>query len=300
MYKENQEMYLHKHITANNITIEEFPFQREIAMEAYLIENPATLTMETSGFTDVEILKCEVSLLKGRVDKNTDGRIDILAKYGAEYLAIVELKLGMITELHLTQLESYLAERLQILTDDPELWDATLPPPKWIGIMVGNKISPELMLKIRKGYYFNNEIPIAALTINRYRGLDGNIYVITDTYFVESVKGKDYTKYIFNGQTFGKNRLVLAVIKDYVEKNPNITYSQLKAKFPDSLQGRETFTTEEEAKNKKDRRNFVKPNELITLADTTTIAVSTEWGLINIPKFLDHCQTNGIIIKVVY
>ena len=30
-------MYLHKHISANNVSIEKFPFQREIAMEAYLI-----------------------------------------------------------------------------------------------------------------------------------------------------------------------------------------------------------------------------------------------------------------------
>ena len=72
-------MYLHKHISANNVVIDNFPFQREIAMEAYLIENPTVLSMETDGFNDVEILKCEVTLLDGRIDKNSDGRIDILA-----------------------------------------------------------------------------------------------------------------------------------------------------------------------------------------------------------------------------
>lgn len=290
-------MYLHKHISANNVSIDNFPFQREIAMEAYLIENPTVLSMETDGFNDVEILKCEVTLLDGRVDKNSDGRIDILAKYGQEYLAVVELKLGELTETHLTQLESYLKERQQILQKFPDTWDTTVSnQPKWIGVMIGATINPDLMLKIRKGYYYENDIPIAALTINRYKGKDGNVYVVTDTYFIERVKNKDYTKYIFNGQKFGKNRLVLAVIKDYVEKNPTVTYSQLKAKFPDSLQGSETFTTETKAKQKRDRRNFVEPDELITLTDET-IAVSTQWGP-NINPFIDHCRKMNIEIKL--
>lgn len=291
-------MYLHKHISANNVSIENFPFQREIAMEAYLIENPTVLSMETDGFNDVDILKCEVTLLDGRVDRNSDGRIDILAKYGQEYLAVVELKLGELTETHLIQLESYLKERQQILQKFPDIWDTTVSnQPKWIGVMIGATINPDLMLKIRKGYYYDIDIPIAALTINRYKGKDGNVYVVTDTYFIETVKNKDYTKYIFNGQKFGKNRLVLAVIKDSVENNPTITYSQLKSKFPDSLQGRETFTTETDAKSKRDRRNFIEPDELITLADET-IAVSTQWGLANINPFIDHCRKMNIDIKL--
>jgi hypothetical protein len=291
-------MYLHKHISANNVSVDNFPFQREIAMEAYLIENPTVLQMETDGFNEVTIVESEVTLLDGRIDKNTDGRIDILAKYGQEYLAIVELKLGELTETHLKQIESYLKERQQILNKFPDVWDTSVSSqPKWIGVMIGGTINPDLMLKIRNGYYFENEIPIAALTINRYKGQDGNVYVVTDTYFIESVKNKDYTKYVFNGQKFGKNRLVLEVIKKYIEANPATTFSQLKVKFPDSLQGRETFTTEKEAKQKRDRRNFIEPDELITLTDET-IAVSTQWGLKNIKPFIDHCRQLGFDIKI--
>lgn len=289
-------MYLHKHVSANNVVIDSFPFQREIAMEAYLIENPTVLSMETDGFNEVDILKCEVTLLEGRVDRNSDGRIDILAKYGQEYLAVIELKLGELTEFHLFQLESYLKERQQILRKFPEIWDTTVSTqPKWVGVMIGATINPDLMLKIRKGYYYDVDIPIAALTINRFKGKDGNVYVITDTYFIERVKNRDYTKYLFNGQKLGKNRLVLAIIKDFVEQNPTITYSQLKAKFPDSLQGRETFTTERDAKLKRDRRNFIEPDELITLMDET-IAVSTQWGLRNINPFIAHCRKMNINI----
>lgn len=284
-------MFLHKHVSANNVSLEDFPFQREIAMEAYIIENPVTLQLESDGFNEVEILESEVALLNGRVDKDKNGRIDILAKYGQEYLAVVELKSGELTIEHLAQLESYLKERKQILDKFPDRWDTSISQPKWIGVMVGKSINPELMLQIRKGHYYGDDlIPIAALTINRYRAKDGNVYVVTDTYFVENVKGKDYTKYVFNGEKFGKNRLVLAVIKSYVATNPKTTQQELSLKFPNSLQGKETFTTEEAAKDKKDRRNFIKPEELIMLGDGTSIAVSTQWGSGNVEGFLKYCR----------
>lgn len=164
-------------------------------MEAYLLENPAVLTMETDGFDDVEILQSEMTLIAGRSDKNTDGRIDILARYGQEYLAIVELKLGELTHTHLTQLESYLKERQQILENAPHIWDSTLgDQPKWVGVMVGSTIHPELLLRIRLGYFFDADIPIAALTINRFKGKDANVYVVTDTHFSKKVKNRNYSK----------------------------------------------------------------------------------------------------------
>ena len=287
-------MFLHKHFSANNVTIEKFPFMREIAMEAYLIENESILSLETEGFSDVSIVQSEVTLVDGRSAISTDGRIDILAKYGQEYIAIVELKKGMLTELHLSQLEDYLKQRSQILTKFPGIWDNSIgSAPNWLGIMVGETIDPDLMLKIRKGYYFDNDIPIAALTINRYRGDDGNVYVVADTYFIKQVKNKDYTKYSFNGEIFGKNRLVLAVIKNYVQ-NHSITFSQLEAIFPQSLQGKETFTEETKARTIYQttgyKRHFLQPDELITLSDST-ITVSTQWGLGNINRFVDYCNS---------
>lgn len=108
--------------------------------------------------------------------------------------------------------------------------------------------------------------------------------------------GKDYTKYIFNGQKYGKNRLVLAVLKDFKDKNPGITYKEIQLEFPNTLQGTETLTTEALAKQKRDRRNFIKKNELIRLSDET-IAISTEWGLGNINRFIDHCKEKGIDIQ---
>ncbi|RLD68812.1 MAG: hypothetical protein DRI95_01950 [Bacteroidetes bacterium] len=112
----------------------------------------------------------------------------------------------MLKHQHLKQLEDYLKEKEQVLTKFPNIWDFTIGDnPKWIGIMIGESIEPDLMTKIRKGYYYNSDIPIAALTLNRYRGKDGNVYVVTDTYFIEKVTGRDFTKYVFNGTTIKKS-----------------------------------------------------------------------------------------------
>lgn len=107
----------------------------------------------------------------------------------------------------------------------------------------------------------------------------------------------DNTKYIFNGNIYGKGRLVLAVIKFYAKNNPGTSYNQLKRVFPDSLQGGETFTTISIAQSKKDRRNFTKPVELIELTDQV-IAVSTEWGISNIKRFLENCNRLNIKIEI--
>ena len=91
------------------------PFQREISMEAYLIENEGVLALDSENLKDVEIIETELTLKQGRKSKNTDGRIDILAIYSEEYIGIIELKLGMITQTHIAQLEDYLEQREWIL-----------------------------------------------------------------------------------------------------------------------------------------------------------------------------------------
>jgi hypothetical protein len=108
--------------------------------------------------------------------------------------------------------------------------------------------------------------------------------------------GKDYTKYVFNGQTYAKSRLVLAVIQDYIIRNPITTYNELQQIFPDTLQGQETFTTATIAKQKPSTRNFIKDDEIINLSDEQ-IAVSTQWGRGNIERFVNHCIGIGININ---
>ena len=144
-------MEIYKQITANNIQLKEYPFLKELAMEAYLMENGDILNLDREDFSSVEILDAEIALKSGRKTSNRDGRIDILAKYGADYLSIVELKTNEINEATLSQLEDYLSERDQILEKYPDYWDEGFEP-KWIGVLVGSSISPELQRMLLDGY----------------------------------------------------------------------------------------------------------------------------------------------------
>ena len=97
----------------------------------------------------------------------------------------------------------------------------------------------------------------------------------------------DKTKYIFNGNSFGKGRLVLAVVEKYVSDNPNTSRQQLDNKFPSKLQGSiGVVTSIEEAEGKfEGKRHFVKSP--IKLTDAT-VAVCSQWGVNNINDFLEH------------
>ena len=288
-------MQIYRHLTANNIKLTEMQFKRELSMESYLIENPEVLVLDNDELSSINILDAELPIKSGRIRKNTDGRIDLLAIYGESTLGIIELKIGELNQDHLDQLEDYLNETQQIeqLIDE----DINRSDLKHIGVLVGNTINQKLAEKIAQGYLIKDSIPVAALTLRRYRGQDNNIYIITDTYFKNLSKKFDRTKYIFNNVEYGKSRLVHSIIKKYVEDNPEITYSKLENIFPRNLQGSwGCFATLEKAQEKYTesgyKRYFINPEEIIEL-ENTKIAVSSQWGLGNIQKFIQRAKRLG-------
>ncbi|MDX8568142.1 hypothetical protein OZ668_09105 [Elizabethkingia sp. HX XZB] len=291
-------MELFKQITANNIELKEYAFWKELAMEAYLLENEEILKLDKENFNDVTILDAEIALEKGR--KNGNGRIDLLAKYSGEYLGIIEIKLKEINESCLQQLEDYLDQRERLLKKHPEYWTENTSP-KWVGVLVGSDISNNLREKLSQGYEYNG-IPLAGMTLKRFRSSNGEIYVISDTYFKYKYLSKDYSKFIFNHQEYNKGRLVNAVIKNYVENNPDITYSELKSKFPNKIQGSfGVFDTKDNAIDKYQRwghkRHYINPDEVIKLNDCI-IATCTQWNPENINRFINCSNELGLKIEI--
>ncbi len=295
-------MKILRHFTANEEQLEPFPFKRELSMESYLVENEGVLALDDDLFCNVEIIEEELTLKQGRSSKDTDGRIDILITYAQEYIGVVELKLGELDGIHLQQLEDYLLKRAQILEQYPDLLSNEVSSiPNWIGVLVGASINPELADKISKGYITDSGIQIAALTIQRFRSTIGNVYVTTDTYFKNTLSTKDTSKYMFNGKLLGKSRLVLAVIKQHVENNPDLTFSELEKQFPKKCQGsRGVFSTAEHANDiyakSNRRRHFINADELIKLFDVS-IAVTNQWGIGNIDKFITVAKSVGYKIE---
>lgn len=295
-------MELFRQITANNIELKPYPFLKELAMEAYLMENGDVLKLDSENFNDVEILDAEIALKSGRKTSNRDGRIDILAKYGIDYLSIIELKTNEINLQTLEQLSDYLKEKDQLITKYPEYWEEEHEP-KWIGVLVGRTISNELQTLISNGYETEDGIPIAAMTIKRYRSDNSDVYVITDTFFKYKYHNKDRSKFEFLNIEYNKARLVNAVISNFAQNNPNVTYNELEKLFPQELQNGSTgiFTTKENANEVFEKsgykRYYIKPVELINLSDST-IATSTQWGIDNIMNFVNHVNENFSNLKI--
>lgn len=108
---------------------------------------------------------------------------------------------------------------------------------------------------------------------------------------------RDYSKYQFNGQELGKNRLVLEVIKQYVD-DQSPTYKELLDAFPAEIQGSRGLFIEksnydalpEDADDKKHNRYFKKADEVIELTDREVL-VTTQWGVDNIARFIKKAKS---------
>lgn len=121
---------------------------------------------------------------------------------------------------------------------------------------------------------------------------------------------RDTQRYSLDGQgPYPKNRLVLEVIRQYVQKHPDVTYSELQRIFPATLRGLKhkvfwgCFNLKEDAQKLYNEtgyvRHFIKDNETIKLADGREIAVSTQWGIGNIGQFINCARGLGFVIKAV-
>ncbi len=297
-------MRVYRHLTANDVHLEPFPFKRELSMEAYLIENEKVLCLDDAAFSSVEIVEAELSLKGGKKSREGDGRIDILATYSQEYIAVVELKLGQLGAQHLRQLEDYLLEREQILQQYPNMLNPdSAPVPKWIGVLVGRTIEADLAQRLRLGYVTHQGIAIAALTIERFRGSDGMVLVATDVYFSPPNSSKDKSRYRFEGRLFGKGRLVLAIVKRFAEANPTMTFAGLEQAFPKECQGSSGVVATAEQANQTytasgRKRHFLDPEDLIQVRDSL-FAVSSQWGIGNIERLIQQARKLGFAVEAV-
>lgn len=115
-----------------------------------------------------------------------------------------------------------------------------------------------------------------------------------------SFNKRDTTKYVFNNHTFGKGRLVLAVVQDYVNNNPETSFEELLTVFPKHLQGSsgvfdEFVKAQEIYERSGHKRHYLYPNEAIQLSDVE-VAVCTQWGVGNIDRFIDEAESLGFEI----
>lgn len=112
---------------------------------------------------------------------------------------------------------------------------------------------------------------------------------------LEITSGRDYSKYLFDGKSYGKGRCVLAIVKHLAKIKGIKTFAELKELFPDELQGTTGVIKKvSEIRENAKCRYYIKNDEIIHL--DTEIAVSTQWGVGNFPNILNLAQEHGLII----
>ena len=134
--------------------------------------------------------------------------------------------------------------------------------------------------------------------LDELEGLEIPSARFTDTLTKQEHSGnKDMSKYIFNGNIFGKSKLVLELLRHHVASHPDIDLKQLEIDFPQDLQGTfGVFSSFDQAKKmlaeKGYKRYYMRDSELIHLSDET-ISVSKEWGKGNINNLINHAKSLG-------
>lgn len=116
----------------------------------------------------------------------------------------------------------------------------------------------------------------------------------------QKLSNRDKTKYLYEGKILPKNRLVLAIIKDYTTKHLQINLKDLQSIFDKSLQG--SLMVVDDLENIKkitdyQKRYFSNEQDLITLKDGTIVAVCNQWGIFNIKKFIMVANNLGYKIE---
>ena len=110
---------------------------------------------------------------------------------------------------------------------------------------------------------------------------------------------RDKTRYMFNGNVCLKNKLVLAVVKDYVAKNPGITCRELKEVFDKSLQGSMGVVEHDFIARQRSNyhvRFFAGDDEVLHLSDGVML-VCSQWGILNISNFIRRAEQLGYQIE---
>ncbi len=218
-------MNLFKQIAANQILLDEFPFFSELNIEAFILENPQVIS--NTDIVDPQIIEQQLHVKAGR--KISDGRIDLLAKT-ASYLIIIEVKKGMLEELHLRQLKDYIEtfDKKSIKNADE------YQTHKVIGMLVGTDISNNVKVELQE----NNEQKNIGLTIKRYKTKDSKeTYIMTEFYQPKTnglVRFENWTNFEVNQKKNGINEHILTLSKkihdDFVmelklSENENINYA---------------------------------------------------------------------------
>ena len=118
-----------------------------------------------------------------------------------------------------------------------------------------------------------------------------------------SISGRDNSKYDFDGQkALSKGRLVLAVVRKYVEDNPKASLAKVQEVFDSKNIQKRYGVLEEVSKAKKHTKNnrdryFLKPEDVIKIGNQKA-AVTNQWGADSLKPLLAIIKGLGYKVSV--
>lgn len=100
---------------------------------------------------------------------------------------------------------------------------------------------------------------------------------------VRKPAAKDYTKYAFEGETFGKSRLVHAVVSHMAKKGRDVM------SLFDKKKTGAVFQPVVPVKKAEEGRYFLDEDDIIKTRKGN-VAVTNQWGKNNIDEFIEFCK----------
>ena len=297
-------MKISRQLRFNSLQLQPFPFPMELAMEAYLAENEQLIDLQELNLPDLVYNTHELSIDLGN-DKT--GRIDLIFNTNnddKDALVICELKLNDIDLKAYDQLKEYLSYPKNIVKalqekDSGKSNTASIQTEyEMYGLLIGKAIQPDVMEKITN----DDSCFISALTLNRYREeKTGQVFVSSEV-FVGKKSNKDFSKFMFNNEVYGKGPLVHAVIKHWIEKN-DLSDDQAISKFNLNRGGKYNYlmTKEKAIEVAESEQEFKKRffSEPIKTSGGENLYVWRGWNVTSITNFIKYVNENLNGIRII-
>jgi len=203
-------MFTFSHLSVNGSVLVPHPFANEASMEGYIYDNPSVLSLNPGEEDPVSIKGLQVKW-EGR---EKFGRLDLLATYRRNTVAIVELKRGDLTSDHFNQLKGYFDN----FNYSDNIKTLDVEPINWVGILVGTGISEKFEEKI-PSLKIRDDIPLGIIVLKRFKN-DSQIMVVSD--IVKGLPGYDLTKYSLDGEgVYPRGVVAFELVKKIVAKYPD-------------------------------------------------------------------------------
>lgn len=297
-------MKISRQLRFNSLQLQPFPFPMELAMEAYLAENEELIDLHELNLPDLVYNTHELSI---KLDDDKTGRIDLIFNTNnddKDALVICELKLNDIDLKAYDQLKEYLShpksivKALQEKDSGKSNTTSIQTDYEMYGLLIGKAIQPDVMEKITN----DDSCFISALTLNRYREeKTGQVFVSSEV-FVGKKSNKDFSKYMFNNEVYGKGPLVHAVIKHWIEKN-DLSDDQAISKFNFNRGGKYNYlmTKEKAIEVAESEQEFKKRffSEPIKTSGGENLYVWRGWNVTSITNFIKYVNENLNGIRII-